>query len=374
MEIVVGPYGMQSPWPHRRPPVEMYRDLAEQAQAAERLGFDGIALTEHSFWYDGYCPSLLPVIGMLSQVTDRLKLMTGAYLLPQHDPLQVAEEAAVCDRLSGGRLVLGFGAGYRPEEFLGHGVPEGRWGARFIEALEVVELALSQETFSYEGEFYTYRDVSIPTRPLREPPPIWVCAGYSDWMVKAAGRRGWSYCTTGGVSANDFSIFDKYEASAAKHGVDASRLRRGLFRDVMVMPSENEALALADEDYWPAMNDQFIGFGFLKTVFTNADGSPVTELPPEFKKYYLQNPRNPVGTPASVRQQLQPVLDGDFDLLLVRNHWANFKPDRALRCMETFAHEVMPAFRDAARQREQRLAREASEGSQAAGSGAEVMA
>lgn len=345
MEIVIGPYGMQSPHPHRRPHTDMYDDLVTHARRAEELGFDGIALTEHSFWYDGYCPSLLPPLAAVAQHTERIKLMTGALLLPQHDPLKVAEEAAVVDRLSGGRLILGLGAGYRPEEFLGHGVPEGRWGARLFESFEVVRRALTETTFSFHGDFYDYDDVSIATRPLQSPPPMWVCAGFADWAAKGSGRRGWPYCTTGDLTGGG-SVFETYAAAADAAGVDRAVLRRGLFRDVLVMPSAIEVQAIVDEDYWPALNDQFLGFGFLRQF--NADGSQVTELPEEMKGWYVKNPRNPNGAPPQTREMLRPILDMDLDLLLVRMIWANFNSERALKTMETFAREVMPMLRDGA--------------------------
>lgn len=343
MDIVVGPYGMQSPHPYRRPHVDMYDDLVEHAQRAEELGFDGIALTEHSFWYDGYCPALLPALAAVAQHTETIKLMTGALLLPQHDPLKVAEEAAVVDRLSNGRLVLGLGAGYRPEEFLGHGVPEGRWGARLFEAFEVVRLALTEEAFSFHGDFYDYDDVSLATRPVQTPPDMWICAGFADWAAKGSGRRGWAYCSTGDLMGGS-TVFDTYTEAAGRAGVDTGVLRRGLFRDVLVMPSELEAEAIVDEDYWPALNDQFLGFGFLR--MSNADGTQVTELPENMKEWYMKHPRNPVGTPARVREMLLPVLDMDLDLLLVRTVWANFRHDRSLSTMETFAEEVMPMLRE----------------------------
>ena len=344
MEIVVGPYGMQSPHPHRRSHVAMYRDLVAHAQRAEELGFDGIAITEHSFWYDGYCPSVLTALAAIAPHTSRLKLMTGALLVPQHDPIKVAEEAAVVDCLSGGRLVLGLGAGYRPEEFLGHGVPEGRWGARFNEAYEVVRRALSCETFSFDGEFYRYDNVSLATRPVQSPPPMWVCAGFASWAPRSAGRRSWPFCTTGMPGGADAALFEQYHEAADAAGVSRSDLRRGLFRDVMVMPSELEARALAEEDYWAAMNDQFIGFGFLR--MTNPDGSQMTELPPGVKEAFLENPAMPMGTPEQVREKLLPMLDLDLDLLIVRTAWANFNSERSLRTMETFAREIMPWLRE----------------------------
>ncbi|MCZ7526783.1 MAG: LLM class flavin-dependent oxidoreductase [Acidimicrobiia bacterium] len=200
MKIIAGPFGIQSPGSYPRSLPDLYEAQIEYAQAAEELGFDGIALTEHSFWYDGYCPSLLPTVAAIGERTKSIGLMIGALLLPQHDPLKVAEECAVVDRLSGGRLILGFGAGYRLEEFLGHGVPEGRWGARLFEAMEVVRLALTQERFSFSGEFYRYEDVSVATRPLQRDPDLWVCGGVKPWAARGAGRRGWPLLIAGGGS------------------------------------------------------------------------------------------------------------------------------------------------------------------------------
>lgn len=350
MEIVVGPFGMQSPHPFRRPHASMYEDVIVQAQRAEELGFDGISLTEHSFWYDGYCPSLLPVLAAIARHTSRIKLVTGALLIPQHDPLKVAEEAAVVDQLSGGRLVLGLGAGYRPEEFLGHGVPEGRWGARFLESVEVVRRALTESSFSYQGEFYRYDNVSIATRPVQSPPPIWVCAGFRGWAASAAGRRGWAFCTTGDISGDNAILFNEYEEAAKAAGGDTSTLKRGLFRDVMVMPSDREAQMLLREDYWPAMDDQFIGFGFLR--MDDADGNQITKLPDPMIEMMLMNPRNLVGTPEVVREKMRELIDLDLDLLLVRTEWANFRQERSLRTMETFAKEVMPMLREESARRQ----------------------
>ena len=347
MEIIVGPYGMQSPHPYRKSHVDLYDQLIEHAVRAEQLGFDGIALTEHSFWYDGYCPSLLPPLAAVAQHTTTLKLMTGALLVPQHDPLKVAEEAAVVDRLSGGRLVLGLGAGYRPEEFLGHGVPEGRWGARFLEGVDVVRRALTEHTFSFEGEFYRYENVSIATRPVHSPPPNWVCGGFMDWAAKGAGRRGLPFCTTGGPGGMEAGLFDTYEQAGEAAGQDPSVLRRGLFKDVMVMPTDLEAQGLLQEDYWPAMDDQFVGFGFLKRMMTNPDGTQMTFVPPELKDALLSGLSTLTGTPDKVREGLASMLDLKLDLLLIRTSWANFRNERSLRTMETFAREVMPMFRAA---------------------------
>lgn len=342
MDIVIGPYGMQSPHSYRRSHADMYQDLIVHAQKAEELGFDGFALTEHSFWYDGYCPSLLTAFAAVAVNTQKIKLVTGALLLPQHDPLKVAEQAAVLDRLSNGRLVLGLGTGYRPEEFNGHGVEIGRIGARYLEAYEVVRLALTQETFSFTGEYYNYRDVSIKTRPVQREIPMWMCAGFADWSVKAAAKRGLPYCTTGDAECG-MTVFDRYAEFAAEFGRDPAIMKRALFRDIYLGATEDEAAVTIEQDYWPAMRDQFIGFGFFR--MKNPDGSQVTEPPPGIKEQFITNPNRPRGNPAQVREMLKPVLDYGVDMLLTRLSWANFRNDRMLESMELFAKEVMPMLR-----------------------------
>lgn len=347
MEIVIGPYGMQSPHAYRRSQSDMYEDLIAHAQAAEELGYDGIALTEHSFWYDGYCPSLLTALAPVALNTSRIKLVTGTLLVPQHDPLKVAEQAAVIDRLSKGRLVLGLGAGYRPEEFHGHGVEVGRIGARFLEAYEVVRRALTQETFSFEGEFYNYRNVSLKTRPVQAEVPMWVCAGFAEWSVKAAAKRGWPYCTTGDANCGP-TVFDQYNAFAREFGHDPKKMKRALFKDLYIQPTEAETDILIEQDYWPAMRDQFIGFGFFR--MKNPDGSQVTEPPPGMKEQFITNPNRPRGNPAQVREMIRPILDYGLDMLLVRLGWANFRDDRMRVSMELFAKEVMPMLREGRKQ------------------------
>ena len=105
MQIIAGPYGMQSPHPYRRPHVELYREVIELAERAEQLGYDGIALTEHSFWYDGYFPSLLPVLSAIAQRTERIMLMTAALVPPPHDSCE--------GEVEGGGVTTGTGMGSR---------------------------------------------------------------------------------------------------------------------------------------------------------------------------------------------------------------------------------------------------------------------
>ncbi len=109
------------------------------------------------------------------------------------------------------------------------------------------------------------------------------------------------------------------------------------------MPSERQAETLKEEDYWPAMNDQFLGFGFFKA--TNPDGTQMTEMPLEMKEDFFKNPNRPVGSPKTVRPLMTRVRDMSLDMIMVRLIWANFRQERSLRTLECFASEVLPMMR-----------------------------
>src|SRR5208282_4512698 len=117
---------------------DLYRESLAQAEAAEQLGFDSIWLTEHHFTDDGYLPSLLPVAAAIAARTRRVTIGTFVLLAPFYHPLKLAEDAAVVDVLSGGRLRLGLGQGYRAEEFEGFGVPRKQRLSRTLETIEIL--------------------------------------------------------------------------------------------------------------------------------------------------------------------------------------------------------------------------------------------
>ena len=165
--------------------------LDEVARAAEAAGFEALALTEHPIpgarWlHNGGHQSLDPFValGFAAAATERLRLLTHLALAPYRNPFLLAKAAATVDRLSGGRLILGLGAGYQKSELHALGVPPDQRGARFDEALDCLPLHWKGEPFSYRGSHFDARDVMARPRPAQDPIPIWI-GGNS----RAARRR-----------------------------------------------------------------------------------------------------------------------------------------------------------------------------------------
>ena len=134
-------YDFRNPPQWRLPNERLYAQTIEQVVFAEQLGFDAVWISEHHFLEDGYCPSLLAVAAHIAARTSRMRIGTSVLLLPFHDPLRVAEDAATVDILSGGRLDLGIGLGYRAEEFEVFGVPRRQRPSRFEESLAILRQA-----------------------------------------------------------------------------------------------------------------------------------------------------------------------------------------------------------------------------------------
>ncbi|MBW0109244.1 LLM class flavin-dependent oxidoreductase [Pseudonocardia sp. KRD-182] len=160
-----------------------YADAAPLAVAAEEAGFDSFWVTEHHGLPDGYLPSPLVLAAALSSVTSRIALGTGVLLAPLHHPVRLAEDAAVVDRLSGGRLLLGLGIGYAEHEYRAFGVDPATRGARLDALLAALRDAWTGEPFDSPGLGLAGVRIT-PTPPGHLP--IWI-GGYAPRAVRRAG-------------------------------------------------------------------------------------------------------------------------------------------------------------------------------------------
>ena len=169
-------YDFRNPPQWRKPWAEFYDELLDEVQLAEALGYDHVWVTEHHFIDDGYTPSVLPIAAAIARLTSRVRIGTWVLLLPLHNAIRVAEDAATVDLLSNGRFDLGVGLGYRIEEFEGFGVDRRHRASLMEESLEIITRTLNGETVSLDGRHYQVKNVTVTPQPIQKPFPLWVGA------------------------------------------------------------------------------------------------------------------------------------------------------------------------------------------------------
>jgi len=172
-------------------------EMLTVARAADRLGFSHLSACDHiaipqsyaasagTVWYDA-----VATLGFLASATTRIRLLSHVMVLPYRHPLAVAKAFATLDHLSGGRVILGAGAGHLKPEFRTLGVRYEERGALSDEYLQAIQAAWEHEVASFNGRFVQFRDVTVAPRPRQQPrPPIWI-GGNSRAAVRRAARYG----------------------------------------------------------------------------------------------------------------------------------------------------------------------------------------
>jgi len=223
------------PYPLRRQyfdPEIATRTYAEHLDAWEeidKLGYDGIGFNEHHCSPYGLMNSPNLLASAIAQRTKKVKLLIYGNLLPLHEPLRLAEELAMLDCLSQGRLIAGFARGI-PREYQVHNVALADSRARFVEAYDIITGAWREEVFSYRGKFWSYHDVALWPRPLQQPhPPIWMPITSSKESIEFAGKHDITI-TPGlgsiGLQQDVIRYFDKCLA-AAGHSITPRHIALG---------------------------------------------------------------------------------------------------------------------------------------------------
>ncbi len=165
-----------------------FRDYIEFHVEADALGYHSAFLVEHHFTGWTQVSATLNLLTWLAARTKTLRIGTAVMVLPWHNPVLLAEQAATLDLLSGGRLDLGIGKGYRHTEFTGFCVPASEAEARFDEALDVIIKAwTSTERFSHHGRFWNFENIIVEPPTAQKPhPPLWMAAGSDESIRKVA--------------------------------------------------------------------------------------------------------------------------------------------------------------------------------------------
>jgi len=326
----------------------LYQEIFEEVDFAERAGFDRVWFAEHHFFaYGGAQPSAA-MLGLAAAArTRRIRIGSGVALLPLNDPVRVAEEFALLDVLSGGRLDFGVGRAFQRAEYDAFNVPMDESRARFDEAHEIIVRAWRGERFSYEGRFRHLHEVTVMPRPLQRPhPPIYVACVMSEESFRFTGQRGHNLMYVPYISdrAHGTERIGWYREALVEAGIDPRT------RDIL-MPYHFYCGESPDEarefprpylaDYLEAgaeanRNDadasQYSGYQGIAQGFTALA-----------RKYELMYPGQVIfGDPAQCRARIAEIAEfGATEVSLMANFGA--MPHAAvMHSLERFARDVMP--------------------------------
>jgi alkanesulfonate monooxygenase SsuD/methylene tetrahydromethanopterin reductase-like flavin-dependent oxidoreductase (luciferase family) len=208
----------------------VYAQTFEQLVMLDELGLDLVWFSEHHFVEDGYLPSFVPVAGAAAAITKRMRISTDIALAPFAHPLRLAEDMAVLDQLSGGRMELGLGLGYAPHEFRAFNIPRSRRVSLTEECVEILRLAWSGEPFSFHGKRWSFDDVRVmPDTVQPGGPPLWL-ATTSPASVDRAVRFDTNVLPQGTRSI----VLDRWRRLTAEAGRDPDSYRLGIIRSFLV--------------------------------------------------------------------------------------------------------------------------------------------
>ncbi|MBO0773265.1 MAG: LLM class flavin-dependent oxidoreductase [Actinobacteria bacterium] len=327
-------YDFRNPARWRVPWPQLYRETLDQAAYAEDLGFDSIWLSEHHFSDEGYLPALTAVLGTLAGRTSRARLGTAVLLAPLHHPLRLAEDLAVIDQLSGGRLNVGLAPGYKPDEFAVLGVPKSQRGARTDETIEILQLAWRGEPFSYAGRHFRFDDVVVAPPPVQAGgPPIWV-GGNSLAAARRAARYGTCFMPDSGAGPE---LYDAYRTQLAPGAGPRVATNRVLFA------------AASREAAWEACGVHFLyQFNAYRQWFSAAGdddthGAELTDPSVLSPEHYF------VGTPDDILTAIQDSQrQFGYEELVFWARPPGMPIERATASLELIAKHVLPALQEAA--------------------------
>jgi alkanesulfonate monooxygenase SsuD/methylene tetrahydromethanopterin reductase-like flavin-dependent oxidoreductase (luciferase family) len=310
---------------------EGYHDFINYVVEAERLGFSSVFLVEHHFTGFGQVSASLNLLSYLAARTSRIRLGTAVVVLPWHNPILIAEQAATLDLLSNGRLDFGVGKGYRAYEFSGFCVPQDEATERFEEAMAVLRLAWSSDKrFSFKGKWWSYDNVVVEPSPSQRPhPPFWLGAGSAD-SIRRAARDGYNLLLDQ-IAPIDLIIervkIFREECGAVGRAYDPMMV--GVTRGLQIIRKESERKRAirTRREVLKNIGDLARGPGAERYhhIKDDADTFELDDAPL-------------LGTPEEIIARLKKLEAGGVENVLFA------APGASVAHLRTFAEEVMPAF------------------------------
>ena len=312
-----------------------FTDLMEQARLAEKLGFDSFTKASHYSTHPLQDFAQVPFLARLSAEAPKLRLNAGIVLLSLHKPLDIAEQFATLDVISGGKVIFGAALGYREVEFKGFGTTQSERGPRLEENLEAVLRLWTEDHVTMKGSHFELDDVTLSIKPVQKPrPPVWFGAN-ADSAVRRAARLGDTWFI------NPHQRMDTIERQLDIYRRELDALDKPfpdelpLMREVFVAGSRDEAMRMA-QPYLEAKYKAYHEWGQDKAMPKGDD-----DLSLEFNE--LLRDRFLFGSPDVVAEQIIGYNKRlGVNSFVLGMQWLGMPHNQVTDAMHLFAEEVMP--------------------------------
>ena len=338
---------------------ELYREYINTLARADELGFDGVCVNEHHQNAYGLMPSPNLIAAALTQRTQRCKIAVIGNALPLYNPpLRVAEEFAMLDVLSGGRLIAGMVIGGGPEYF-SYGVNPTNARDKFRESLDLILQAWTKPgPFTWNSKHYHFRYVNPWPRPMQQPhPPIWIPGVGSLETIEFVAQRRFSYMGVPYFHIDVFRrVFVQFREACSRAGYTADPDQMGWGVPIYVAETDRQAREDFEPHFWYFVKNLMKGIGLTPPGYTSAKSAAAIL---KNQKHFLYTQKTwddiergtfaIVGSPVTVRQKLaQYQKELGCGVVLTGCQTGTLSHELTRKSMELLAREVLPYVRDVA--------------------------
>ena len=348
------------PWHESKGQKQSLDESMEQIELADRLGIDEVWLGEHRFSRHGLLSGIWSFAGMVAGRTKNIRIGTAVIVLPLHNPILIAEEAAMLDVISGGRLNLGIGSGYQRQEFDGLGIDINTSRERFYEAVDVMKKAWTEETLTYKGKFTDVENLWVLPKPLQSPiPPLFQAVSTSPASIDFAAKNNIQVIAGGptDILGQAPQVIKAWREKMEEYGNPHKHLDPPMSKGIYVAPTQEEA----ERD---AAELQDFSSRILRSEGNNgAVGAPMDKngnIPPGYEHWANRQADRErrddpghaglpplVGTPEVVIERLKTTQAAGINHVFGNFGFPGLAHEKVLRSIELFAKEVMPEFQGA---------------------------
>jgi alkanesulfonate monooxygenase SsuD/methylene tetrahydromethanopterin reductase-like flavin-dependent oxidoreductase (luciferase family) len=310
-----------------------FKDYIDYVIEAESLGYESVFIVEHHFTGFGQVSATLNLLTWIGARTSTLRLGTAVIVLPWHNPVLLAEQAATVDLLSGGRLDFGVGKGYRHNEFASFRIPMEEAQPRFEEAIDIITRSwVSNERFSFHGQYWQFDDVVVEPPTIQRPhPPFWQGAGHPD-SIRRVAARGHNLLLDQFASFEETGRrFNIYRDAMLANGFGFDPKQVGVARAFFVADTDAEKEA--------ALDRRLMAQRRLHTISQTPDNNNRASIMAFSDTREASEESALYGSPEQICRKLEKLRDMGVEYVLLNGGGTSREN------LRRFSREVMPHFR-----------------------------